>query len=259
MTSRVRSRSLADLPLVAYRTDARSPILRPAPTTRAWMDATPLGFAYRCLPLNLANAHGWELLTACAFRAIWYGGDRIDAVRIECKSEPPMAPVSHFGSGVLTFHVPYLFRTAPGLNLWISGPPNRPKDGIAPLTGLVETDWSPYGFTMNWRFTRTDYSVSFEEGEPFCFFFPVPRGLVEACAPEVHPITDAPELAAQNRAFHESRARFLKDLPIDKSDANKERWQKAYYRGLFPDGSPGQAGHQIKLDVRPFRDSSDGR
>ena len=26
-------------------------------------------FAYRCLPLNIANAHGWELLNPCAFDA----------------------------------------------------------------------------------------------------------------------------------------------------------------------------------------------
>jgi Family of unknown function (DUF6065) len=29
---------------------------------RAWMDATDQRFAYRCLPLNIANAHGWEIL-----------------------------------------------------------------------------------------------------------------------------------------------------------------------------------------------------
>jgi hypothetical protein len=27
------------------------------------MDASPEAFAYRCLPLNIANAHGWGILT----------------------------------------------------------------------------------------------------------------------------------------------------------------------------------------------------
>ena len=38
------------------------PLIRPAPARRDWMDATPESFAYRCLPLDIANAHGWELL-----------------------------------------------------------------------------------------------------------------------------------------------------------------------------------------------------
>ena len=36
----------------------------------------------------------------------------------------------------------------------VQGPINRPKDGIAALPGIIETDWSPYSFTMNWMFTR---------------------------------------------------------------------------------------------------------
>jgi hypothetical protein len=38
--------------------------LRAAPATRPWMDETSDAFAYRCLPLNIANAHGWEFLDA---------------------------------------------------------------------------------------------------------------------------------------------------------------------------------------------------
>ena len=48
--------------------------LRAAPATRSWMDETSDAFAYRCLPLNIANAHGWEFLSPCAFSARWDGG-----------------------------------------------------------------------------------------------------------------------------------------------------------------------------------------
>ena len=41
-----------------------------------------------------------------------------------------------------------------GWNTFVTGPMNGIKDGIAPLSGVIETDWSPYSFTMNWRFTR---------------------------------------------------------------------------------------------------------
>src|SRR3954454_16507116 len=53
------------LKLYALRPDPLP--VRPAPLTRAWMDAVPDNHAYRCLPLNIANSHGWELLSPCAF------------------------------------------------------------------------------------------------------------------------------------------------------------------------------------------------
>ena len=62
---------------------------------------------------------------------------------------------SHFSHGVITFHtrlpVPH---AQPGWSMWtVSGPPNHIKDGVQPLTALVETDWLPFPFTMNWIFT----------------------------------------------------------------------------------------------------------
>src|SRR6185503_3221431 len=84
-------------------------------------------------------------------------------------------------------------------------PPNAAKDGIVPLGGVIETDWSPYTFTMNWRFTRADHWIRFEEHEPFCFFFPVERARLEAIDPEIRPIADAPDLKAEFEAWSLSR------------------------------------------------------
>ena len=63
--------------LVCYLHAGWAPLIRPAPATRAWMDATPEAFAYRCLPLNIANAHGWEILSPCGFEAVWDGGSTV--------------------------------------------------------------------------------------------------------------------------------------------------------------------------------------
>lgn len=256
MTLSGRSNSTAAT-LTAYRLDDRAPPIRPASSRRDWMDRSPQGFAYRCLPLTIANSHGWELLTLAAARAMWTGGDLPDSLRIESAAPAPLAPVSHFGCGVLTFHVPYLIRTPPGLNLWIGGSPNHSKDGIAPLTGVVETDWSPYGFTMNWRFTRAHHWVSFDEGEPFCFFFPVQRGLLESCIPELRTASPDSDVMRQNREARQIRAQFLAELPIEGSEANAQKWEKTYYRGFTPDGGAGTPDHQIKLQLRNFRDTSD--
>src|SRR5271156_1280951 len=162
--------------LVAYILEDQPFEIRPAPLERDWMNKTDQRFAYRCLPLNIANAFGWEILCPETFSAIWDGGNALESVYVTVDSDAAAPALSHFGYGILTFHVLCLFRTDPGVELLAQGPINRPKDGIAPLTGVIETDWAPYTFTMNWKFTRRNVPIRFEKGEPFCHVFPVRCG-----------------------------------------------------------------------------------
>ena len=64
--------------LICYPTSGAAPKLAPAPVERDWMERTNAGFAYRCLPLNIANAHGWLILNAAPFVAEWDGGTRME-------------------------------------------------------------------------------------------------------------------------------------------------------------------------------------
>ena len=157
--------------LVCYAVDPDCFPLRPAPVTRGWMDRIPDHHAYRCLPLNIANAYGWEVLCNAGFLAMWWGGEGLDSIVIEPDPGTIAPAISHFGHGILTFHLPCLFSTEPGAELMVQGPINRPKDGIAALSGIIETDWSPYSFTMNWMFTRPGTPVRFEKGEPYVTSF----------------------------------------------------------------------------------------
>ena len=75
-----------------------------------------------------------------------------------------------------------------------------PKDGIGPLEGVIETDWLPFTFTMNWQFTRPG-RVVFEKGEPFCFITPIAYHSLEQVTPEIVPIAAAPEVAAEYEAY----------------------------------------------------------
>ena len=229
--------------------------LRAAPATRSWMDETSDAFAYRCLPLNIANAHGWEFLSPCAFSARWDGGSGSQAIDIRCSAGLHARPTSIFGHGVLTFHVHGLFRTEPGWNLFIGGSPNQPKDGIYPLSGVIETDWSPYSFTMNWRFTRADHWISFEEGEPFCFVFPVQRGVLETAKPEIRSLASDPALKAEHEQWSLERRDFTDRLMVKDTSESKMRWQKRYYRGLTMQDQPGISDHQAKLRLREFTDN----
>jgi hypothetical protein len=239
--------------LTAYVMDGHRLDIRPAPVDRDWMDTTGQRFAYRCLPLNIANAHGWEILCNSGFAATWNGGAGLDA--IEVVPDPGTTPpaISHFGHGVLTFHVPCLFRTEPGFDLWAQGPVNRPKDGIAALTGVIETDWSPYTFTMNWLFTRADLSVRFDASEPFCHIFLVKRGMLEEVEPELRLLSENAALKQQLDAWTANRERFNVELKQPGSDAQAERWQKLYYRGLDVEQAPAPIDdHRTRLRVRPF-------
>jgi hypothetical protein len=242
--------------LICYPTSGDPPSITPAPVERDWMDATSNGFAYRCLPLNIANAHGWLLLNSTPFLAEWDGGDAVDSVAIDHSPDlpGPMLASSHFGSGVLTFSVTGLFRTEPGYDLWVGGPANLLKDAIQPLTAIVETDWSPFTFTMNWRFTRPRTRIAFDTGEPFCMIYPIPRGLVEAVEPEIRELAAEPELDAAHRQWTQSRLDFNIDLKQDGSAAQAQGWQKNYVRGSGLDGIKAPADHRTKVKLRSFVD-----
>ena len=217
------------------------------------MDETPNAFAYRCLPLAIANAHGWELLSPCGFEAEWTGGPRVEDIVVRLDAGAPAGQVVPlFGQGVLTFHVDGLFRTPPGYDLWIGGPPNSAKDGIAPLSGVIETDWSPYSFTMNWRFTRPGQAVRFEENEPFCFLFPVERRLLEQVKPRIAPVDEAPDLKEQFEAWSASRDRFHAEMTKNRPATPAATWQKAYYRGVDAHGAPGPGDHRSKVRLAEF-------
>lgn len=214
------------------------PSIIPAKPERSWMDSTPEHFAYRCIPLAIANASGWEIVCPDGFTAEWSGGGSLDDIKIESHSEQDISHfvVSHFGSGVLTFHPGYLFRTSPGWALWVRGAPNSAKNNCAPLDGVVETDWLPFSFTMNWRFTRPG-KVHFERGEAFCFISLFPHALVDDVQPEIRRLDDNPELKADYQNWSQSRTEFNRKLHERDPETVAAKWQKTYAHGKQFDGT----------------------
>lgn len=227
--------------LTCYRIHDSAPEIVPGPPDRWWMDMTDQRFAYRCIPLSVANTTGWELLSPRSFTATWNGGFRREDITITAlDGGGPLDRFvsSHFQHGILTFQTGYLFRTDPGWAMLCRGSPNRPKDGIAPLDGLVETDWLPFTFTMNWQFTRPG-TVSFVEGEPFCFIMPVEHLSLDEVTPVIKPIGADPALKAEFDAWRESRNAFNAQLAARDPDTVKEAWQRFYLRGAMdPDAAP---------------------
>jgi len=251
MSTNPRNCATEPLELVAIRLSAGMPI-RPALVDRPWME-TPAGrFAKRCLPLMIANQAGWELLNPSGFTAVWQGGDELAAITIWPDAGMPAFWVtSHFGSGILTWHVPYLFRTPRGYNLLVRGPANRPKDGISALEGIVETDWTAATFTMNWKFTRPGHPLRFEAGEPIAMLVPMRRGELEDFRPTVREAASEPSTYADFQRFSTNRQEFLQSLKIPGSPAERAGWQRDYMLGRHVDGTL-VPEHQTKLSLAPF-------
>jgi len=217
--------------VIAYQIheDDTAPIT-PARRERKWMEEAEKKAPYRCLPLVVANQYGWEILSTHHFRATWDGTSGADGLVVENLSgDGELHATSHFGAGVLTFQIPFLFKTPDGWNLMVRGPTNNPKDGIAPLDGVVETDWAHSTFTMNWRFTRA-CTVEFARGEPICLFFPIQRGTLESFRGELRALESNPEFEKQYHEWSASRDRFLLGLEKEKPHIIAQGWQKEYFQ-----------------------------
>lgn len=240
------------LEIVAYEVIEEPMPIRPCDRRRDWMDDTPNRFAYRCLPLAFANQIGWEVLCPVGFSARWNGKEGLDSIRLKFDDEPSNLIGSHFGSGVLTFTLGYLFRTTKSHNLWVKGPTNQHKDGIAALEGVIETDWMPFTFTMNWRFTRRRHKVRFERGEPICTILPYPRHYIGKFEPRRRNLNENAKLYHQYTKWREDRLTFNEDLKDANSEAAKEGWQRSYMKGEDQEGNV-FSGHQTKIRVREFK------
>ena len=239
--------------LECYPVAERPPEIVPGRPQRAWMDSFAERHPYRCLPLTMANTTGWELLCPMAVTLEWNGGLAQGDITLKPDNPNPDFHTfvkSHFSHGVVTCHPGSLFRSPPGWSMMVMGPPNQVKDGIQALSGLVETEWLPFPFTMNWRFTRPG-RVRFEKNEPFCFVTLIQDRPLAEIQPVIRSMASNPELRGQYDVWEKHRAEFNSRIFRLDPDATKEAWQRYYFRGEFPEEvAPAPAGHVNKRRLK---------
>lgn len=239
---------MSDYDLHCYQIHDVAPEIVPGRSRRRWMDEFAVRQPYRCLPLTMANSTGWEIICPFDITIEWNGGPGAEDIVITSETKGAHVAglaMSHFRSGIVTFHTGYIFRTPPGIALTCMGPPNEPKDGIYALSGLVETDWLPFPFTMNWQMTRPG-TVRFEKGECFCFFTLTEHMQLEEITPRISRLDDEPELKGDYQLWSTSRSDFIERLNAREDTAVQSGWQKDYMRGRKADGSPVEAEHLTK-------------
>jgi hypothetical protein len=203
--------------------------------------------ATRCLPLTMANQAGWVIRSPIRFKAVWSGKPEPGSLALEFpEREKEYRPqiVSIFGTGIVSFLLPWLFRTSKDYGLFVRGPTNSPTPDIAALDGLVETDWSPSTFTMNWKLLKPRTAVWFRQGDPICMLIPYPLTLLEQVQPRVASLDSNPDLRDQFKVWAQSRReQFVRGDPS----------RLDYLRGEDVYGE--KAGqHRTKLSLARFAD-----
>lgn len=128
--------------------------------------------------LLAANACGWLVLNAAPVVARWDGGEGATALRLESEEIEDAAThaASRLGRGILSFDIDGLASVEEGYDLLVTGPLNRPKDGVQPLTTLAQPGQQ---LAAHWRFTRKHAPAAFEIDEPICALLLIPRGLAD--------------------------------------------------------------------------------
>jgi len=237
---------------VMYFEDQEYFKVEPMPTKRAWMDETAGKFSYKCIPLNVANQTGWQVLSPIEFCANWNGGEHPKDVEVHYHEESRSDFVAgHFGHGILTIMPDFILKTPKGISTYVKGVSNYPLDLIYPLEGSIETDWLPFTFTFNYKFTRPG-EIIFQKGQPLFSFFPIKRGYLEKYKITRSNISNNSETYEQYKIFEKAREEHL-----DKNRENKyDKATGRSFQGFYSSGTLLDAGKisdppqkQIKLDT----------
>jgi hypothetical protein len=200
--------------------------VEPMGLKRNWMDQTINGTAYRCIPLNVANQYGWQVLSPIEFCANWNGGSLNSDMEVhfheECKVN---VAASHFGYGILTIVPDFVVQTPKDVSLHVRGIPNEFIDGLSPLEGIVETDWLPFTFTYNIKFTRPG-EVIFKKGQPLFTMTPIDKNYIESFSLAKKDLSENNDLLEKSKSFGKSRMDHIRN--------NTPEIQGYYSRGEVP-------------------------
>lgn len=235
-------------------------ILKPGIKERKWMDDSPEKYAYRCLPLTIGNTTGWDIYPVCDFLVSWSETNQKHQSSLQIHPEEDIKfAASSFGDGIFTLHPGYLFRTDENWDLLIMGVPNEIVDWAYPLTGIVETFWNDFTFTINWKMTKFG-NFHWPKERPVARIIPIPHNYeIES---EIKQIKDEPELFKSFTKNAKSRNALIRDLSIAHSEKKDEgrvklnqpktHWEKAYYRGIDAKGNK-QYNHIVKRTFPEFK------
>lgn len=147
-----------------------SQILRRASKKRKWFDPA----FYHCHPLFIANQYGFEIVNDTDFTVLWNGEPTPEDLIVSSYYGSDYEIRSHFGFGIVTFGVPFLLKTSPKVNLFLTNPFNHDTFDRTCLSAVIETDNLDFTFSINIR-VMPNKEVTFKRGDVLCTVLPIPR------------------------------------------------------------------------------------
>jgi hypothetical protein len=213
---------------------------------RAWFSE----WAYNCLPLTMANRHGFALRSLYGFRVRWNGGPGRGDVRVEMTDanaerihRKAQLTKAQFGMGTFTVQYLWTLRTPRNVNLLVGPVPNHMIDGIVPMAAVVESDnlRRDFGFTI--RVTRKNRWISVPRGSWLAWVMPYPRHFIDA-----YSFKSAAQVVSARVIAEERNALLYAGFQrrhVDKAKPN--RLGRNYLRGTDPFGNRFR-DHQVRLD-----------
>lgn len=200
--------------------------IRSCKIQREWMDIHPKKNPYKCNPMTVANGYGWEIYSPSSFTAIWDGDPRqsdTTGIAFRCKESNPVLPEHHFGNGILTWNTGFIFKTEFPYAMFVSSPINTIVKNATPLSGIVETHWLPFTFTLNWKIHGPGMPVTVNAGDVLAQIFPVQINVFDDIEVSVKHMDEAPDEFKVN-VTNWSKSR----------NTNLNFYQGHYHRGEIP-------------------------
>jgi hypothetical protein len=191
----------------------------------------------KCLPFLIAGELGWDLILTQDYVVNWNGGNAPEDVAI--KTEGPDSFVfSNFGHGILTFKIPYLFELEENTFLWVKGPNNNPLSlDLYPTEGLVEADWFPSNFGIDYKILTKNKDILLKKDSAFCRLVPYPKNYIETFEPQYSTFKKNPGFFQTHIAYQQTNRFFF--------------WSKyfltAYMNGILGDEKVKNFVPKIKL------------
>ena len=201
----------------------------PLTMQRDWMHKSKEKFAYKCLPLGVANQYGWAVCSPANFTVTYSGGREHNDVEIFSNDEDfdHNRFAAHFGEATFTIMPDFLIKTPENYSIYIRGIPNQDYGILKPLDAIVETDWLPFTFTYNFKFMEPG-TVEFKKGDPLFCFFPIERNTVENFSLKAQNLSDNEELYEDFHEYAKARDKLVHTY------SEKFVFQKFYIDGRGP-------------------------
>lgn len=191
---------------------------------------------YHCLPLTIGNQYGFILKATRDVNILWNGGNNPEDLIVTVVGDNKLNHLvniaeSHFGNGIVTFALPFILRTPPGINIMTINPPNFIMENITPMTGVVETDNLRFTFTINLKIQQPNVLTHIKKGSPMGAFIPIPRYFADKFELKMAKDIFSKELIDEEiKAFEKSHI-IRTTTPLDKN------YFKGYdgFKNKFPD------------------------